>query len=413
MKNLTRGANDTGLKGELLYARGHGYDPALVSVVFKDDRVLIERVQAGSKAKPHEWRQAGHTASSCDEDENSSTPPPIPAANPFPIHSVGDHRPCACCSPLISRIEKLENALGTRSFVSDDLSSLLSVLRTKLGTRLDMPLGSQEERASADRGAHRVVQERLHVQADCSLGILERMAIRTCRMMPNESHCIPSFAPGIQLRPQTTKFTIVFSTYFALCRFLNISSSVEVRDSLIKVKTKRNEKVPIVSRVVGSLLCPDAHSRLPLVISVGHSMPPTGERSMLIPVLTRKDTTWDEVDKMYEHELEGQHMLASEILTQCNLDGRHSEDSDGASRSCTAVLNKSQIGSFALTWTRVSKIQACATFQNFEPTEVHGTLQADVPYVMFRGHHDNSEVASILTEEFISSAMPNRNIDAA
>jgi hypothetical protein len=55
---LIEGSRETGLKGELLYARGHGYAPQSTSVTFRDGSILLER-GTGAKEKPHKWRLAG------------------------------------------------------------------------------------------------------------------------------------------------------------------------------------------------------------------------------------------------------------------------------------------------------------------------------------------------------------------
>jgi hypothetical protein len=146
--------------------------------------------------------------------------------------------------------------------------------------------------------------------------------------------------------------------------------------------------------------CQESDPSLPLVIAIGHSLHRHEGTSNRVPVLLRRDTTWDEVNKVYEHELEGRHMLPADLIRECNLDSRNSDESDCAPAEITP-----KIKSFSLNWIRVSKLHARGTFQHVPAAEVHGMLQITVPYVLFRGPHHGSELAKVLTEEFIASVM--------
>lgn len=398
---LVSGSRKGARKGEVLYTAGHGHEASPASVIFKDAGFLIETGGAGHKPVPHKWRPAGIIASSSEDVDLPTGLPAVRTLEPASINRDISCVSCAGCTSLIPRIEKLERTVLPSDIVSEGTTALLSVLRSKLGAQLDFPLLTHGDRSSADRGAHRTVQELLRVQADCSLGQLERIADRARQLMPDESQCIPSFAPGVHLRPQTSTFRIVFSTYFALCRFLDIKSSAEVLDSVIAVRRKGKNKTPIATRVLGALFCREADRNLPLVITIGHNLRQHEGFAGPIPVLRRMDTTWDEVDKLYEHELEGTHMLPAEIVKECELDARNADDSDCASVELT---QESEV--FALKWTRVSKLHARGTFQHGEAMEVHGTLQVTVPYVLFRGAHHGAELAKALTDDFIASAMP-------
>jgi hypothetical protein len=300
---LTEGLRETRLKGELLYARGHGYAPQSTSVTFRDGGILLER-GTGAKANPHKWRPAGHesrSSTSEDSEPQIAESPTLPASESN-LECKGAQRGlCVCCTSLIHRIETLERTALHPAGFSEDITALLSVLKIKLGAQLDLPLASHGERASANRGAQRTFQELLSVQADCSLSELEHIAGRACQMLPDNSQCIPSFSPGARIRPQTYKFCMAFSTYFALCQFLGIKCSAEVLDSVIKVRTKGKDTVTIATRVIGALFCQESDPSLPLVIAIGHSMHWHEGTSNRVPVLLRRDTTWDEVNKVYEH----------------------------------------------------------------------------------------------------------------
>jgi hypothetical protein len=129
-----------------------------------------------------------------------------------------------------------------------------------------------------------------------------------------------------------------------------------VLNSVVKVRTKGKDKVTISTSVIGALFCQESDQTLPLFVAIGHSLHQQEGISTLVPVLLRRDTTSDKVDKIYEHKLEGQHMLPADLIRECNLDSRNLDDSD-----CAPVGITPKIKSFSLNWTRVSKLHARGT----------------------------------------------------
>jgi hypothetical protein len=272
----------------------------------------------------------------------------------------------------------------------------LSVLRHKLGAQLDMPLMPHGERAGIVRGAHRTVQELFRAHTYCSLSEIERIVDHACRLLPNDIKYVPNFVTGTQIRPQTPKFTIIFSSYLALCLFLGIKCIAEVLDTMLRVHTQSKTNSPVLKRVLGALFCQEDEPSSPLLIAVGHNLRQPEGRSASIPVLFRPDTTWDFVDNIYEHKIEGQQMTAAEILAECELDAAPSQESLGTSPAS---------GVFFITWNKVSKLYSRSTFQYIEAADVYDTLHVSVPFVFFRGSHHGTEVARILTDDFVATAV--------
>jgi hypothetical protein len=384
---------------------------ATASVVFRTGNILSESA-AGTKSVPHQWRFSARSTSNGNAGERPTTPSygsshTSSSSQPKCTEPVG----CAGCAALVPRIERIERALRTglapvlighaaleersmNRFVGT--MPQLSVLRCKLGAQLDMPLASHGERAGTDRGAHRTVQELLRVQTDCSLREMQLIVEHACRLLPDDIKCVPAFVPGTQIRPQTPKFTIIFSSYTALCRVLGIKCIAEVLDTVVRVRTQARTSIPVLTRVLGALFCKEDEPSSPLLIAVGHNLRQPEGRSTSIPVLFRPDTTWDCVDKIYEHKIEGRQMTAADILAECDLDAAPSQGSTGTTPAS---------GVFSITWNTVSKLYSRSTFQHIEATAVHGTLHITVPFVLFRGSHHGTEVAQILTDDFVATAV--------
>jgi hypothetical protein len=399
---LHSGPRTSGLKGELLYNSDHGYDAASASVIFKDGCVLLAYSDLKTKPNAHRWRSAAALPTTSDAAEidiaESPTWKQTDQASKATEPCEGS---CAGCISLTNRIEKLEQAVVPTLSVYSGVLARLSVLRVKLGGQLDVPLCGQSERSLADRGSHRTTQDVLKVQADCNLAELQGLADLASRLLPNEAECTPFLAPGTHLRPRMPRLSIVFSSYYALCRLIGIESSEAIQDSLVRVRKKGKAGRIVATRVIGALFYEEKQPSLPLLISIGHNLRQHETHSVPIPVLSRRDTNWNDVDKLYEHELEARYLMPAEIRKECGLD---TVISDGESDGPTPEKQNDE-GLFSLTWTRLSKVADCGTFQHVEATEIHGTLEVTVPHVMFRGPFHGEEVAKVLSVAFMSKAV--------
>jgi hypothetical protein len=242
----------------------------------------------------------------------------------------------------------------------------------------------------------------LKVQADCNLVELQGLADRASRLLPTEAECIPVLAPGAYLSPRTSRFSIVFSNYYALCRFIGIESSEAILETLVRVRKKGKGERIVATRVIGALFYQEKRPSLPLLISIGHNLRQHEARSVPVPVLSRRDTKWNDVDKLYEHELEAHYSMPADIRKECGLDTAISDDDDSDGPS---PERQNEDGLFSLTWTRLSKATEGGTFQHVEAAEIHGILEITVPYVMFRGPYQGGEVSKVLTASFMSKAV--------
>jgi hypothetical protein len=97
--------------------------------------------------------------------------------------------------------------------------------------------------------------------------------------------------------------SVVFSNYYALCRFIGIESSEAILDTLVGVRKKRKGERIVATRVIGALFYQEKRPSLPTLISIGHNLRQHETRLVPIPVLSRRETNWNDVDKLYEHGL--------------------------------------------------------------------------------------------------------------
>jgi hypothetical protein len=143
----------------------------------------------------------------------------------------------------------------------------------------------------------------LKVKEDCNLAELKGHADWTSRLLPIEAGCSSIMVPRAYFRPRTSRLPIAFSNYYALCRFIGIESSEAILGTLVRVRNKGKGERIVATRIIGALFYKENRPSLPLLISIGHNLRQQETRSVPIPVMSRRETNWNDVDKLHEHEL--------------------------------------------------------------------------------------------------------------
>jgi hypothetical protein len=132
-------------------------------------------------------------------------------------------------------------------------SRVLYFARQKLGLELSEPLLGSGPSMSKYRDAHAVVQEVTTVDVDCCLEEFEAIWAIVASMTA-EGVDVVSREPGARSSRIGRVYSIRFQHFSDLCKALAVSCERDVKDSLVKVKMGKREKMPISVRVIGGVI---------------------------------------------------------------------------------------------------------------------------------------------------------------